>query len=154
MEQNAKKKISCGGFMLGEGLVLSEDGKTLSVSGGGGLPSDGEPYQQLVTDAYGNARWATVNSVIYRDGSGNLSVDSCMKEIDGSPASIEKMMCYGSISLIDDVNGVVAPCISAFDSGSGYDILTFMSITESSPTTIKIKVVGGTLADDKNSILE
>ena len=36
MEQNAKKKIPCGGFMLGEGLVLSEDGKTLSVSGGGG----------------------------------------------------------------------------------------------------------------------
>ena len=36
MEQNAKKKISCGGFMLGEGLVLSEDGKTLNVSGGGG----------------------------------------------------------------------------------------------------------------------
>ena len=31
-----KKKIPCGGFMLGEGLVLSEDGKTLSVSGGGG----------------------------------------------------------------------------------------------------------------------
>ena len=153
MEQNAKKKISCGGFMLGEGLVLSEDGKTLSVSGGG-LPSDGEPYQQLVTDAYGNARWATVNSVIYRDSSGNLSVDSCMKKIDGSPASIENMMCYGSISLIDDVNGVVAPCIRAFDSGSGYDILTFMSITESSPTTIKIKVVGGTLADDKISILE
>ena len=26
-------KIPCGGFMLGEGLVLSEDGKTLNVSG-------------------------------------------------------------------------------------------------------------------------
>ena len=36
MEQNVKKKISCGGFMLGEGLVLSEDGKTLNVSGGSG----------------------------------------------------------------------------------------------------------------------
>ena len=36
MEQNVKKKIPCGGFVLGEGLVLSEDGKTLSVSGGGG----------------------------------------------------------------------------------------------------------------------
>lgn len=36
MEQNTKKKIPCGGFMLGEGLVLSEDGKTLNVSGGGG----------------------------------------------------------------------------------------------------------------------
>ena len=32
-------KIPCGGFMLGEGLVLSEDGKTLSVSGGGCLNS-------------------------------------------------------------------------------------------------------------------
>ena len=39
MEQNAKKKIPCGGFMLGEGLVLSEDGKTLSVSGGGYHPA-------------------------------------------------------------------------------------------------------------------
>ena len=118
------------------------------------VPSGSAPYQQLVTDAYGNARWATVNSVIYRDRSGNLSVDSCMKEIDGSPASIDDMMCYGSISLIDDVNRVIAPCISAFTSGLGYDILTFMSITESSPTTIKIKVVGDTLADDKISILE
>ena len=42
MEQNAKKKISCGGFMLGEGLVLSEDGKTLSVSGGGGGSGSGQ----------------------------------------------------------------------------------------------------------------
>ena len=32
-------KIPCGGFMLGEGLVLSEDGKTLNVSGGGGSGS-------------------------------------------------------------------------------------------------------------------
>ena len=31
-------KIPCGGFMLGEGLVLGEDGKTLSVSGGGVQP--------------------------------------------------------------------------------------------------------------------
>ena len=153
MEQNAKKKISCGGFMLGEGLVLSEDGKTLSVSGGGGLPSGGTLYQRLVTDENGNAKWATVNSVIYRGSNGDLSVDSCM-EIDGSPAPIEDMIGYGSISLMDDVNGVIAPCISAFDSGSGYYILTFMCIKESSQTMIKIKVVGNTLADDKISILE
>ena len=53
MEQNAKKKISCGGFMLGEGLVLSEDGKTLSVSGGGGGGSaDAVLYTpQTLTDA-------------------------------------------------------------------------------------------------------
>ena len=153
MEQNAKKKISCGGFMLGEGLVLSEDGKTLSVSGGGGLPSGGTFYQRLVTDENGNAKWATVNSVIYRDSHGNLSVDECM-EIDGSPVSIEDMMRYGSILFIDDVNSAYSPCISACDTGSGYYILTFMSIGESSPTTIKIKVVGAFLKDDKISIFE
>ena len=154
MEQNAKKKISCGGFMLGEGLVLSEDGKTLNVSGGG-LPSGGTPYQQLMTGGDGNAKWATVNSVIFRGSDGNLSVEEYM-EIDGYPASITDMMQYGAISLMDDVNGVIAPCISAFDSGSGYYILTFMSIGESSPTPtlIKIKVVDNILADDKISIIE
>ena len=147
-------KIPCGGFKLDEKSFSLDENGVLSVGGGGGLPSEGEPYQQLVTDAYGNARWATVNSVIYRDSSGNLSVDSCMKEIDGSPAPIEDMMCYGSISLMDDVNRAIVPCISAFNSGLGYYILTFMCMKESSPTTIKIKVVGDTLADDKISILE
>ena len=146
-------KIPCGGFMLGEGLVLSEDGKTLNVSGGGGLPSGGTPYQQLMTDGNGNAKWTTVNSVIHRDSHGNLSVDQCM-EIDGSPAPIEYMMYLGSISFMDDVNGVIAPCISAFNGGSGYYILTFMCVGESSQNIVKIKVVGDTLADDKISILE
>ena len=56
MEQNVKKKILGGGFMLGKGLVLSEGGKTLNVSGGG-LPSGGTPYQQLVTDGNGKTKW-------------------------------------------------------------------------------------------------
>lgn len=147
-------KIPCGGFMLGEGLVLSEDGKTLNVSGGGGLPSGGTPYQRLVTDENGNAKWATVNSVIYRDSSGGLSIESCMEKTDGSPALIEDMICYGSISLVDSVNDVIAPCISAFNSGSGYCILTFMCMGGPSQNTVKIKVVDGILADDKISIIE
>lgn len=121
---------------------------------GGGLPSGGTLYQRLVTDEDGNARWATVNSVIYRDSSGGLSVDSCMEEIDGSPAPIEGMMYHGSISLMDDVNGVIAPCISAYSGGSGDYILTFMLVGESLQKTIKIKVVDGILADDKISIIE
>ena len=52
MEQNAKKKISCGGFMLGEGLVLSEDGKTLNVSGGGG----GSTLRRHTLSAVGDRR--------------------------------------------------------------------------------------------------
>ena len=149
-------KIPCGGFKLDEKSFSLDENGVLSVSGGGGggsLPSGGTPYQQLMTDGNGNAKWTTVNSVIYRDSSGNLSVDQCM-EIDGSPAPIEDMMWYGSISFVDDVNKVISPCINAFNSGSGYYILTFMSSDGSLLTPIKIKVVGDTLADDKISILE
>ena len=32
---NTPTKVPCGGFVLGEGLALSEDGKTLNVTGGG-----------------------------------------------------------------------------------------------------------------------
>ena len=32
---NENNKVPCGGFMLGEGLALGEDGKTLNVTGGG-----------------------------------------------------------------------------------------------------------------------
>ena len=119
------------------------------------VPStNGAPYQQLVTDGEGNAKWATVNSVIYRGSDGELSVDEYM-EIDGYPASIENMMSYGSILLIDDVNnGAIAPCISAVNSGHGYYILTFMLVGESSTKLIKIKVVGGNLVYGEISIIE
>ena len=35
MANENNKKIPCGGFVLGEGLALSKDGKTLNVTGGG-----------------------------------------------------------------------------------------------------------------------
>lgn len=34
-DMNTPTKVPCGGFVLGEGLTLGEDGKTLNVSGGG-----------------------------------------------------------------------------------------------------------------------
>ena len=34
-DMNTPTKVPCGGFVLGEGLALGEDGKTLNVSGGG-----------------------------------------------------------------------------------------------------------------------
>lgn len=38
-DMNTPTKVPCGGFVLGEGLALSKDGKTLNVTGGssGGL---------------------------------------------------------------------------------------------------------------------
>lgn len=110
------------------------------------------PYQRLVTDETGKATWATVNSVIFRDSDGNLSVEQYM-EIDGEPASIENMMKYGSILLVDDENGAIVSCISAVSSGYGYSILTFMLVNESSTTFIKIKVVGANLVDGEISII-
>ena len=53
-------KIPCGGFMLGEGLVLSEDGKTLSVSGGGGGGS-----------------MKNLNVVVFSGGSNGTMPESC-----------------------------------------------------------------------------
>ena len=35
-DMNTPTKVPCGGFVLGEGLTLGEDGKTLNVTGGGG----------------------------------------------------------------------------------------------------------------------
>ena len=34
-DMNTPTKVPCGGFVLGEGLTLSKDGKTLNVTGGG-----------------------------------------------------------------------------------------------------------------------
>ena len=34
---NKNDKVPCGGFVLGEGLALGEDGKTLNVTGGYGI---------------------------------------------------------------------------------------------------------------------
>ena len=31
---NTPTKVPCGGFVLGEGLALGEDGKTVNVTGG------------------------------------------------------------------------------------------------------------------------
>ena len=53
-------KVPCGGFMLGEGLVLSEDGKTLNVSGGGG---GGDSMKNL--------------NVVFSGGSNSGMPDSC-----------------------------------------------------------------------------
>ena len=34
-DMNTPTKVPCGGFVLGEGLALGEDGKTLNGAGGG-----------------------------------------------------------------------------------------------------------------------
>ena len=47
MANENNKKIPCGGFYLGDGLVLGEDGETLNVTGGGG--SSGGLFKVTIT---------------------------------------------------------------------------------------------------------
>lgn len=143
-------KVPCGGFKLDENFLGMNENDELSLVGGGG--EFNLPYQRLVTDWNGKVAWATVNSVIFRGSDGNLSVEKYM-EIDGHPASIEDTMQYGSILLVDEENSAIVPCISAFSSGYGYSILTFMFVSESSTEFIKIKVVGDNLVDGEISII-
>ena len=46
-DMNAPTKVPCGGFVLGEGLALSEDGKTLNVTGWGVVSLTGIKMMRL-----------------------------------------------------------------------------------------------------------
>ena len=50
-------KVPCGGFELGDSLVVNDGKLDLAPGVGGGLPTGGAPYQQLVTDGSGEAKW-------------------------------------------------------------------------------------------------
>lgn len=49
-DMNTPTKVPCGGFMLGEGLALGEDGKTLNVTGGGGSQADWNQNDETAVD--------------------------------------------------------------------------------------------------------
>ena len=49
-DMNAPTKVPCGGFVLGEGLALSKDGKTLNVTGGGGSQADWNQNDESAAD--------------------------------------------------------------------------------------------------------
>lgn len=49
-DMNTPTKVPCGGFVLGEGLALGEDGKTLNVTGGGGSQADWNQNDESAAD--------------------------------------------------------------------------------------------------------
>ena len=49
-DMNTPTKVPCGGFVLGEGLSLGEDGKTLNVTGGGGSQADWNQNDESAVD--------------------------------------------------------------------------------------------------------
>ena len=68
------KKIPCGGFYLDDMLNVNDNGE-LSINGG-------TPYQQLVTDEDGNAKWEDRFRVMFKRGEdGNLTADKTFEEV-------------------------------------------------------------------------
>ena len=67
-------KVPCGGFELGDSLVINDGKLDLAPGAGGGLPTGGAPYQQLVTDGDGNAKWED-RLCYYSDEWADLTID-------------------------------------------------------------------------------
>ena len=49
-DMNTPTKVPCGGFVLGEGLALSKDGKTLNVTGGGSSQANWNQNDETAVD--------------------------------------------------------------------------------------------------------
>ena len=75
-DTNAPTKVPCGGFVLGEGLALSEGGKTLNVTGGGGSQADWNQNNATAKDYIKNRPFYTgdtVESIIYENVNASFS---------------------------------------------------------------------------------
>ena len=78
------KKIPCGGFYLDDMLNVNDSGE-LSINGG-------TPYQQLVTDGNGNAKWEDRFRVVFKRGEdGNLIADKTFEEVFNADESGENV---------------------------------------------------------------
>ena len=154
MEQNAKKKISCGGFVLGEGLVLSEDGKTLSVSGGGGgsVPKpltfdympEGYPTKSVQTTTLMEEQQVafTLNGGVYM-----AQITNAFKIVEGQTYTVNwdgtEYICVSSLADIGPIIG--NPSIAGESSNTGEPFLynsgknAFATLDTSASHTISVK---------------
>ena len=98
-DMNTPTKVPCGGFVLGEGLALSKDGKTLNVTGGGS--SDGL-FKVTIT------------------GTANETGDSYTYESDKTgrevyDASMNGLLPYAELIVGGEIYFGFVPCMGASD---------------------------------------
>ena len=98
MTNENNNKIPCGGFVLGEGLALSKDGKTLNVSGG----SSGGLFKVTIT--------GTANE---SNDSYNYMSDKTGKEV--YDAHMNGLLPYAEVIVDGVVYFSFIPCINASD---------------------------------------
>ena len=99
-DMNAPTKVPCGGFVLGEGLALSKDGKTLNVTGGGG--SSGGLFKVTIT---GTANESNDSYTYMSDKTGKEVYDAYMNGL----------LPYAEVIVDGLVYFNFIPCTSASD---------------------------------------
>ena len=97
---NTPTKVPCGGFVLGEGLALSKDGKTLNVTGGGG--SSGGLFKVTIT---GTANESNASYKYMSDKTGKEVYDAYMNGL----------LPYAEVIADGEVYFNFIPCINASD---------------------------------------
>ena len=165
MEQNVKKKISCGGFMLGEGLVLSEDGKTLNVSGGGGsVPKpltfdympEGYPTKSVQTttpmeeqqvaftlnEQYGRYKAQITNAFEIVDGQ-TYTVNWDGTEYECVGIVIESQSVLGNLSIVNGGSDTGEPFVYMYNTRQ--HIGMFVTLDTSASHTISVKTTEETV---------
>ena len=161
MEQNAKKKIPCGGFMLGEGLVLSEDGKTLSVSGGGGsVPKpltfdympEGYPTKSVQTTtlmeeqevefalAYGAQYTASITEAFEIVEGQTYTVNWDGTEYECVGIVIKPMSTLGNLSIMGPGDDTGEPFLYVYDTKRHAGM--FATLDTAASHTIRVKTTG------------
>lgn len=134
-DMNAPTKVPCGGFVLGEGLALSKDGKTLNVTGGGG--SSGGLFKVTIT--------CTANE---SNDSYNYMSDKTGKEV--YDAYMNGLLPYAEVTVGGNAYFNFIPCMNTSDQY----ITEFIGVTLAQITNNngKILVSHFSLQADNNSV--
>ena len=98
-DMNTPTKVPCGGFVLGEGLSLSKDGKTLNVTGGG---SSGGLFKVTIT---GTANESGDSYTYMSDKTGKEVYDAYMNGL----------LPYAEVIVDGEVYFNFIPCTSTSD---------------------------------------
>ena len=142
-----KVKIPCGGFVLGEGLALGEDGKTLNVTGGGSQ-ADWNQNDETAADFVKNRPFYTGDPVLveestveFVEGSGlyqaefpSPTIDVTIGEVytvtwDGTAYECTCVdnnsdLAIGNLSIIGDGDDTGEPFLMLVFNGQGIVIIT------------------------------
>lgn len=148
-DMNTPTKVPCGGFVLGEGLALSKDGKTLNVTGGGSQAdwnvTDSADSAFIKNKPFGREVGKLVDTWYYteptQNGQGQYVYTFTTTKHDWSLSSRDNM-CKADITIDDVTYENVYGNVLEFSSGTTYNF-----ITDGLPFNLQISRLNGSDPD-------